>query len=141
MISLVGIKLLHSEFCVSVCILLKPVLQIGPCMLSSLASVPVWFAINPAIFSQMTFNNKGCQHRTCVMCEIQCGLTTVNGCALCMLVKTSPEQPGQRQQQMRKAEHQSSVKILSTSSSFCMQIPMKWNHLFFLHLFISPHPP
>lgn len=43
------------------------------------------------------------------MCdEIQYGWTTMSVCVLCLLVKASLAVPGQRQQQMREAEHQSS---------------------------------
>lgn len=47
----------------------------------------------------------GFQHRTCN--EIQYG-RTVSVCVLCLVGKKSLGVPGQRQQQMREAEHQSS---------------------------------
>lgn len=51
------------------------------------------------------------------------------------------EQQGRDNSRWERLSSQAAVKILSTSSSSCRQIPMKSNHLFFLHLFISSHPP
>lgn len=51
------------------------------------------------------------------------------------------EQQGRDNSRWERLSSQAAVKILSTSSSSCRQIPMKSNHLFFLHVFISSHPP
>lgn len=69
--------------------------------------------------------------------EIQCGWTRMSVCAVLgaggVGAETTADERGWAPKQP--------WKILSTSSFFCKQSPMKLNRLFFLHLLISPRPP
>lgn len=64
-----------------------------------------FFCHQSSHFVLTDLQQSGFQHRTCVMRYSMDGPWV---CVLCLVGKTSPGVPGQRQQQMREAEHQSS---------------------------------